>query len=54
MLLIWRRPASGQEDGPGAALPSVRCSGSSAAVTGRRQRTLRRAGRGRSQGKDTQ
>lgn len=28
MVLIWRRPASGQEDGHGAALPSVRCSGS--------------------------
>ena len=32
MLLIWRRPASGQEDGRGAAFPSVRCSGSAAAA----------------------
>ena len=54
MVLIWRRPASGQEDGQGAALPSVRCSGSSAAATGRRQRTPRRACRGRREGKDTQ
>jgi len=52
MLLIWRRPASGQEDGRGAAFPSVRCSGSAAAATGRCQRTPRRAGRGRREGKD--
>ena len=54
MVLIWRRPASGQEDGQGAALLAVRCSGSSAAATGRRQRMLRRACRGRREGKDTQ
>ena len=54
MLLIWRRPASGQEDGQGAARPSVRCSGSAAAATGRRQSTPRRACRERRQGKDTQ
>ncbi len=54
MLLIWRRPASGQEDGQGAALSSARCSGSSAAAIGRRQSTPRRACRGRRQGKDTQ
>jgi len=54
MVLIWRQPASGQEDGQGAALPSARCSGSSAVATRRRQRTLRRACRGRREGKDTQ
>jgi len=54
MVLIWRRPASGQEDGQGAALLAVRCSGSSAAATGRHQSTPRRACREKRQGKDTQ
>jgi hypothetical protein len=54
LLLIWPLPGRCQEDGPGAALPSVLCSGSSAAATGRRQSTLRRVCRGRREGKDTE